>query len=113
MMKTRLLRVVPVALVLSTSSIIATVTVPASQAQVVHAAMQVTKSGTFEKAISATNFKMSVGMKSYEVKTDAMTHVTFGGKSVKVSSLKKGDTVTVKGEVEMGAIVATSVMAGM
>jgi hypothetical protein len=113
MIRTRLLRGVAVALALSTSTVASVVTAPVSQAQTVHAAMSVTKSGTFEKAISATAFKMSVGMKSYEVKTDAMTHVTFGGKSVKVSSLKKGDTVTVKGRLEMGSIVATSVMAGM
>jgi hypothetical protein len=56
---------------------------------------------------------MSVGMKSYEVKTNAMTHVTLGSMKAKLSALKKGDTVKVKGELEMGAIIATSVAAGM
>jgi hypothetical protein len=113
MITARLVRAVSVAVALSTSSMLAFATAPDSQAQAVQAPMQVTKSGTFEKATSATAFKMSVGMKSYQVKTDAMTHVTFGGKNVKVSTLKKGDTVTVKGQLEMGSIVATSVMAGM
>ena len=52
--------------------------------------MQVTKAGTFEKAVSATAFKMAVGMKSYEVKTDAMTHVTADGKGVKLVLVEKG-----------------------
>jgi Domain of unknown function (DUF5666) len=109
----RSLRAVPFALALGLSSTVAVVAAPASQAQVANAAMQVTKTGTFEKAISASAFKMAVGMKSYEVKTDAMTHVTADGKAVKLSSLKKGDHVAVKGELEMGSIVATSVVAGM
>jgi Domain of unknown function (DUF5666) len=113
MIRTRLLRATSLAVALSTSSMIAFATAPASQAQTVQAAMQVTKSGTFDKAVSATAFKMSVGMKSYQVKTNAMTHLTFGGKSVKLSALKKGDAVTVKGQLEMGSIVASSVMAGM
>ncbi len=109
----KLLRAVPFAIAIGLSSTAAFVGAPASQAQVANAAMQVTRAGTFEKAISATAFKMAVGMKSYEVKTDAMTHVTADGKSVKLTSLKKGDHVTVKGELEMGSIVATSVVAGM
>ena len=109
----KLFRAVPFALALGISSTAVVVAAPASQAQVANAAMQVTKAGTFEKTISATAFKMAVGMKSYEVKTDAMTHVTADGKSVKLASLKKGDHVTVKGELEMGSIVATSVVAGM
>jgi hypothetical protein len=109
----KLFRAVPFALALGLSSAAAVVAAPVSQAEVASAAMQVTKSGTFEKAISATAFKMAVGMKSYEVKTDSMTHVTADGKSVKLGSLKKGDHVTVKGELEMGSIVATSVAAGM
>jgi Cu/Ag efflux protein CusF len=114
MHKKRSVRAVPFALALGLASMVSVVAVPVSQAQVVaNAAMQVTKAGTFEKAVSASAFKMAVGMKSYEVKTDAMTHVTADGKSVKLSSLKKGDHVTVKGELEMGSIVATSVVAGM
>lgn len=109
----RSLRAVPFVLALGLSSTVAVAVAPAGQAEVANAAMQVTKAGTFEKAISASAFKMAVGMKSYEVKTDAMTHVTADGKGVKLSSLKKGDHVTVKGELEMGSIVATSVMAGM
>jgi hypothetical protein len=113
MYRTKLLRAVPFALALGLSSAAAVVAAPVSQAEVMNAAMQVTKAGTFEKAVSATAFKMEVGMKSYEVKTDSMTHVTADGKSVKISTLKKGDHVTVKGELEMGSIVATSVVAGM
>ncbi len=41
-------------------------------------------------------------MKSYTVKTNDMTQVTLGSKKVKLASLKKGDHVTVKGELEMG-----------
>jgi len=109
----RLFRAVPFALALGLSSAAAVAAAPASQAEVASAAMQVTKAGTFEKAISSTSFKMTVGMKSYEVKTDSMTHLTADGKNVKLASLKKGDHVTVKGELEMGSIVATSVVAGM
>lgn len=75
--------------------------------------MQVTKMGTFEKLLSVTSFKMSVGMKSYVVKTNAMTHVTFGSMKARLPTLEKGDTVTVKGELKMGVIIATSVAAGM
>jgi hypothetical protein len=107
------LRAVPFALALGLSGTVVVIAAPVSQAQVANAAMQVTKAGTFEKAISATAFKMAVAMKSYEVKTDAMTHITADGKSVKLGSLKKGEHVTVKGELEMGSIVATNVMAGM
>jgi len=38
-----------------------------------------------------------------------MTHVTIDSKASKVSALKKGETVTVKGEIEMETITATSV----
>ena len=113
MNSTKLLRAVPLALALGLASAATVVAAPASQAVVANAAMQVTKAGTFEKTISATAFKMAVGMKSYEVKTDAMTHVKEDGRSVKLASLKKGDHVTVRGELEVGAIVATSVVAGM
>jgi hypothetical protein len=113
-MQTRkVLRAVPFALALGLSSTAAVVAAPVSQAEVANAAMLVTKAGTFEKTISSTAFKMSVGMKSYEVKTDAMSHVTADGKTVKLTSLKKGDRVSVKGELEMGSIVATSVVVGM
>ena len=113
MHKTKLFRAVPFALALGLSGTATVVAAPASQAQVANVAMQVTKAGTFEKTISATAFKMAVGMKTYEVKTDAMTHVKADGKTVKLASLKKGDDVTVKGELEMGDIVATSVVVGM
>ena len=113
MHKTKFFRAVPFALALGLSSGATVVAAPATQAQVPNAAMQVTKAGTFEKTISGSAFKMAVGMKTYEVKTDAMTHVKADGKAVKLASLKKGDHVTVKGELEMGDIVATSVVAGM
>jgi len=114
MHKTKLARTLPFVLVLGLSATGVVVTAPVGQAEVISAAaMQVTKSGTFEKTISSSAFKMAVGMKTYEVKTDAMTHVMADGKSAKLTSLKKGDHVTVKGELEMGSIVATSVVAGM
>jgi Domain of unknown function (DUF5666) len=113
MHRTKLLRTVPLALALGLSSAATVVAAPASQAEVANTAMQVTKAGTFDKTISASAFKMAVGMKTYEVKTDAMTHVKADGKAVKLGALKKGDHVTVKGELEMGDIVATSVVVGM
>jgi len=113
MQVTKLAKAVPFALALCVPGAAVLAAAPVSQAAVVQATMQVTKMGTFEKTVSSTAFKMAVGMKSYEVKTDSMTHVTLGGKSVKITSLKKGDTLTVKGELEMGTIVATSVVAGM
>lgn len=111
----RFLRVVPFTLALGITSTLGAVTAPASQAAALHrsAMMQVTKTGTFEQLLSSTSFKMSVGMKSYEVKTNAMTHVTLGSMKAKLSALRKGDAVKVKGELEMGAIIATSVAAGM
>jgi hypothetical protein len=113
MRRSKFIRAVPFALVLGLSSAATVVAAPVGQAAVGNAAMQVTKAGTFEKTISANSFKMAVGMKTYEVKTNAMTHVKADGKTVKLASLKKGDHVTVKGELEMGDIVATSVVAGM
>jgi hypothetical protein len=74
---------------------------------------QVTKTGTFEKLLSSTSFRMSVDMKSYVVKTNSMTHVTLNSMKSKLSALKMGDSVTVKGELEMGAILATSVHVGI
>ncbi len=111
----RFVKVIPFTLALGITSTLGAVAAPASQAAALHssAMMQVTKMGTFEKLLSATSFKMSVGMKSYVVKTNAMTHVTLGSMKAKLSAIKKGDAVKVKGELEMGAIVATSVIAGM
>jgi hypothetical protein len=113
MHKTKLFLPVSFALALGLSSAATVVIAPASQAQVANVAMQVTKAGTFEKTISTSAFKMAVGMKTYEVKTNAMTHVKADGRTLKLASLKKGDHVTVKGELEMGDIVATSVVVGM
>jgi hypothetical protein len=74
---------------------------------------QVTKTGTFEKLLSSTSFRMSVDMKSYVVKTNSMTQVTLNSMKTKLSALKTGDSGTVKGELEMGAILATSVHVGI
>jgi hypothetical protein len=111
----RLVKIMPFTLALGITSTLGAVTAPASDAAALHssAMMQVTKMGTFEKLLSSTSFKMSVGMKSYVVKTNSMTHLTLGSMKAKLSSLKKGDTVTIKGALEMGAIIATSVAAGM
>jgi len=109
----KLVLAMPVALALSIPTV-GTISVAASQAATVHmAVMTMTKTGTFEKLISTTSFKMTDAMKSYTVKTNGMTHVTLGSKKVKLASLKMGDTVTVKGVLEMGTVMATSVVAGM
>ncbi|HTV12391.1 MAG TPA: hypothetical protein VME20_11105 [Acidimicrobiales bacterium] len=76
------------------------------------AAMTVSRTGTFEKLLSMSSFELKVGMKSYAVKTNAMTHITDNGMKERLSSLKKGETLTVKGELEMGTILATSVVVG-
>ncbi len=53
----------------------------------------VTKTGKFVKFVSMNSFRISVGMKTYLVKTDAMTHVWSDNMKFKLSRLKKGDTV--------------------
>jgi hypothetical protein len=110
----RFVKILPFTLALGVSSTLGAVAAPASQATALHssAMMQVTKVGTFEKLLSSTSFKISVDMKSYVVKTNSMTHITLNSMKAKLSSLRQGDTVTVKGVLEMGAIIATSVQAG-
>jgi len=110
----KFVKVMPFALALGISSTVA-VAAPAADAAGMHSAPmgQVTKTGTFEKLLSSTSFKMSVDMKSYVVKTNAMTHVTLNSMKSKLSALKMGDSVTVKGQLEMGTILATSVHVGM
>jgi hypothetical protein len=111
----KFVKVMPFALALGISSTVALATAPASEAAPMHSSpmAQITKMGTFEKLLTSGSFKMSAGMKSYVVKTNSMTHVTLGSMKVKLSSLKIGDAVTVKGVLEMGSIIATSVHAGM
>jgi hypothetical protein len=111
----KFVKVMPFALALGISSTVAAVAVPAADAAGMHSApmAQVTKTGTFEKLLSSTSFKMSVDMKSYVVKTNSMTHITLNSMKTKLSALKMGDSVTVKGELEMGAIIATSVHIAM
>jgi Domain of unknown function (DUF5666) len=88
--------------------------VPVAGASVHHSTMApVTEVGKIAKVLSATSFTVKVGSKTYTVTTDAMTHVTLNKMSVKVSKLKAGDSVTVKGPLEMMTIKATSVVAGM
>lgn len=69
-----------------------------------------TRIGTLSKIDSKTSFTIIVGRKRYFVEVDAMTHIKVGAKAVKFSSLRPGDTVQVKGMLEMGEISATSVV---
>ena len=75
--------------------------------------MPVTKTGKLTKIDSKTSFTMAVGTHHYLVKIDDMTHVRLDNKNVNLSKLKVGDTLTVKGPLEMGEIDATSVTASM
>lgn len=103
-----------IALGLSVLTAAGVVVAPAAHASVAHTTMApVTKSGRFVKVLSKSSFKISVGKKTYVVTVDAMTHVKLDNKAVKIASLKRGDTVTVKGPLEMDTIKATSVVAGM
>jgi hypothetical protein len=78
-----------------------------------HTAMTATKTGKIAKFTSSSAFTITVSGKTYVVKTNDMTHVTIDSKASKVSALKKGETVTVKGEIEMETITATSVVEQM
>ena len=108
----KLAAVLPLALALSVPAVeaVGTATSQAATATQHAAMMTVTKTGTFEKWASKTSFGMKVGMKSYTVKVNGMTHVTENGMMEKVSSLKKGDAIKVKGALEMGTILATSIV---
>ena len=70
----------------------------------------VTKVGTLSKIDSKASFTFIVSKKSYVVKVDGMTRIKAGAKVVKFSSLRPGETVQVKGPLEMGEISATSVV---
>jgi hypothetical protein len=85
----------------------------AANASVAHAAMTATKTGKIAKFTSSSAFTITASGKTYVVKTNDMTHVTIDSKASKVSALKKGETVTVTGEIEMETITATSVVEQM
>jgi hypothetical protein len=85
----------------------------AASASVSHTTMTTTKTGKIAKFTSSSAFTITVSGKTYVVKTDDMTHVTIDSKAGKVSALKKGETVTVKGDIEMETITATSVVEQM
>ena len=85
----------------------------AASAAAAHAAMTATKTGKIAKFTSSSAFTITVSGKNYVVKTNGMTHVTIDSKASKVSALKKGETVTVKGEIEMETITATNVVEQM
>ncbi len=82
----------------------------AANASLSHTAMTTTKTGKIAKFTSMSAFTITVSGKTYVVKTNDMTHVTIDSKASKVSALKKGETVTVKGDIEMETITATSVV---
>ncbi len=69
--------------------------------------------GKLTKIDSKSSFTMAVGKHDYVVKIDDMTHIRLDDKVVKFTTLKVGDTVTVKGPLEMGEIDATNVTASM
>ena len=117
-MRSNLARLVaPVALSLGTLGggvAIASVIAPTAGAVVAKTAMApVTETGKITKIISGSSFTMTVKKTSYVVKADAMTHVKDGSMMVKFSKLKKGETVTVKGPLDMKTISATSIVIGM
>jgi hypothetical protein len=85
----------------------------AASASIPHAAMTATKTGKIAKFTSSAAFTITVSGRTYVVKTNDMTHITIDSKASKVSALKKGETVTVKGEIEMETITATSVVEQM
>jgi hypothetical protein len=85
----------------------------AAYASPAHTAMTATKTGKIAKFTSSSAFTITVSGKTFVVKTNDMTHVKIGSKASKVSALKKGETVTVKGEIEMETITATSVVEQM
>ena len=84
-----------------------------ASASLSHTTMTSTKTGKIAKFTSSSAFTITVSGKTYVVKTNDMTHVTIDSKASKVSVLKKGETVTVKGEIEMETITATSVVEQM
>lgn len=61
-------------------------------------------------AKDSSSFRIKVGSKTDLVKCDAMTHITENGMKVTMSKLAVGDTVRVRGPLEMGTISASSVV---
>jgi hypothetical protein len=114
-MKIKRLSTGPLALLIGISAAAATVVplAPAAGATTRTATTmkEMSKAGVFAKFLSKKSFRMTSGMHSYVVKLDAMAHVTFDGKMATLAQIKKGDHVKVTGEVEMGDIVATKVVA--
>jgi hypothetical protein len=108
-----LVRSLPLVIALSAPVVLGPALAANAQGAVAHVTMQVTKTGTITKFESASSFSISVSKTTYVVKTNDMTHVTIDMKSAKVSNLKKGDAVTVKGPLEMSTITATSVVDAM
>lgn len=84
-----------------------------SGAAIHHAMAPITKMGKLARIDSKTTFTLDVGMHHYIVKIDDMTHIKLDKKDVKLSTLKVGDSLTVRGPLEMGTIDATSVTVQM
>jgi hypothetical protein len=92
----------------------ASVAIASTAGAAIHQSMApVTKMGKLAKIDSKSSFTFDVGMHHYIVKVDAMTHIKLDDKSVKLSKLKVGDTLTVHGPLEMGEIDATSITVQM
>jgi hypothetical protein len=110
----RQMKIAPLLLVASIGVGAASASVaPAGATATHHSMAPVTKMGKLAKIDSKTTFTLEVGAHHYVVKVDDMTHIKLDNKNVALSKLKVGDTLTVKGPLEMDTIDATSVTVGM
>lgn len=67
--------------------------------------------GTVVRVVSMHAFTMAVKRHDYRVTVDAMTHVTLDRRRSSVERLRRGDTVTVRGRVDMRSVTASAVVA--
>lgn len=96
------------ALGLATSTTAGLLTATIAEAST-HSTMTVTDTGKITKVDSSNTLSIKVGKVSYLVKTNDMTHVKIDTKAAKFSALKVGETVTIKGTLEMGEITAATI----
>lgn len=106
------LRVLPGVVALGAAGMFGLVATGAGAAST-HTVMTTTKTGKIAKLESMSSFSMKVGATTYVVKTNHMTHIDVDMKPAKMSALKVGETVTVKGEPgAMDTITATTITEG-
>src|SRR5579863_1029479 len=85
---------------------------PIAGATTVHATVAPVRFvGTIVEINSSSSLTVDEKSRLLLVKTDDMTHIKLGTKSVKLSALKPGDTVVVAGQQETRFVSATSVAA--